>query len=112
MKSIWKITLKGFSLIEVLIAIAIIALIAVVSIPLFSMGLRSVESSENNTEELFEIQSKIENRNTTPLSGNTQIKFIFSGKEVSVPIKHYRISARDIEQGSSKVSIYYFEYDN
>lgn len=97
---------QGFTLIEVLIAMAIISLIAVVSLPMFTMGMKSVESSEGNSEDLFAIQSKIENSQIDPGQGSDMtLSFEFSGYPVDIPVKLYdvRLSPED------HVSITYFE---
>lgn len=100
---------KGFTLIEVLIAIAVIALIAVVSLPMFSMGLSNIRSSESNTKDLFDIQSKIESGEVdSATTSEKTLKFVFTGYPVEIPVKQYKVKL----DSKDHVSITYFELIN
>ncbi len=97
---------KGFTLIEVLIAIAIVALIAVVSLPLFSMGVQSVNKAEKQSVSLFEIESRIESDSIALPSGDTVIEFNFPGRVVSIPVYEFEVEG----DNSDSISIYFFKY--
>ncbi|MBO1266029.1 prepilin-type N-terminal cleavage/methylation domain-containing protein [Proteiniclasticum sp. SCR006] len=95
---------QGFSLLEVLIAMALVALIAVVSIPLFSFGQVKVKQGGDDSTQLFLAESRIETDDENISSYEQgQLMLNFEGEVIEVNIEIYKVTEGDI-------SIRFFEY--
>lgn len=94
----------GFSLLEVLIAIAIVALIAVVSLPLFSLGLSNVKKAEVDSTDLFMLESTIELDNGQYI-GDADIAIDFSEEAITIKVDFY-----EVKDDEGNVSIKYFKF--
>lgn len=95
---------QGYSLLEVLIAMALVALIAVVSIPLFSFGQVKVKQGGDDSTQLFSAESRIETDNVDVSSYEQgQLILDFEGEVIEINIEIYNVTEGDI-------SIRFFEY--
>jgi len=97
---------SGFTLMEVLIAIAIIALIAVVSIPLFSLGLSNVKKAEVDSTDLFMLESVME-LDKGEYIGDGDFTLDFGEGIITIKVDFY-----EVKDDESNVSIKYFKYKN
>jgi len=97
--------IKGFSLLEALIAISIVALIAVSALPLFMISSNNVKSGQDDSVQLFELQSAIEN-DSLERSGVGRMTFRIEEDIIEIDMDKYRAS------GTVKPDVFidYFKY--
>jgi prepilin-type N-terminal cleavage/methylation domain-containing protein len=69
---------KGFSLIEVLIAIFILLMVVIVFMTLSNFSISGIVSSRDRSDILFNIQKELEAENPTPAVDNQAIDIIFN----------------------------------
>lgn len=62
---------KGITLIEIIIAIAILSIVVIVFLTVFSFGFKSIVTAGDRTSDMFEVQSNIENSLTQKYNGTT-----------------------------------------
>ena len=98
---------KGFTLVEILVAILLIAIIASAMLPLFTYGYTQIVRTGDRTEALYESQSIIE---TDSASAPDQevIRFTFEGKAIDMEINVYDVENTYGSNGNT-TTLYYFE---
>ncbi len=69
---------KGFSLIEVFIAIFILLMVVIVFMTLFNFSISEIVSSRDRSDTLFDIQKELEADNPTPEVDNQAISIVFN----------------------------------
>jgi len=100
---------KGFTLIEVIVGIALFGIITISFLPMFTFGIVNMHRSGNRTETVYKIQSSIE-KNEPATPKKEQININFSGKEINININVYELEGV-YDSSGSKTSIFYFEQD-
>jgi len=96
---------KGFTLIEVIIAIAIVGIIAIPILGIFSTGVRNIVGAGNRTEDVFIEQRTIDNEINkeyseidTELSGEKELDIKFSdGLTIKIQGKVVTTQDDDVE---------------
>lgn len=88
---------NGVTLIELIISIAILALLVITFSGMFTSGIKTILISGNRSDKDYEVQKVIEGKIISPTPGvdgnvvttveNTEIKIKFNSKEIRVPGK-------------------------
>jgi prepilin-type N-terminal cleavage/methylation domain-containing protein len=87
---------KGFTLMEVILSIAIFGIIAIFVVTIFSSGLKNIYRSGKRTEEVFELESKINEEILNEDNGDVLIKVDIPGVgEKEIEGKMITISSDD-----------------
>ncbi|MGI6426672.1 MAG: prepilin-type N-terminal cleavage/methylation domain-containing protein [Natronincolaceae bacterium] len=89
---------KGFTLMEVILSIAIFGIIAIFVVTIFSSGLKNIYRSGKRTEEVFELESKINEEILNEDNGDVLIKVDIPGVgEKEIEGKMITISSDPLE---------------
>lgn len=100
---------NGFTLIEIIIGIALFGIISISLITLFTNGFTYISRSGRRTEALYTNQKAIEtNLVTSPTAGN--ITFTFDGVDVDIDIYSFQVEEQ-YDAADHKTSVTYFEAD-
>jgi prepilin-type N-terminal cleavage/methylation domain-containing protein len=100
---------KGFTLIEVIVGIALLGIIAISLIPLFTYGFIQINRAGNRTEAIYDNQSTIEtNIPTNPIEQVFTIKFDEPGVELEIDVDVFEVEA-EYDKNGNKTSIIFFK---
>lgn len=97
---------KGMTLIEIIIAIAIIAIIAISIFPIFTMGLVTINSAGNRSEAQYKTQAEIENDLSKSPSEEDTLNIDIPGLDICVKGE---LKTKITNINGSQVSITYFK---
>jgi len=98
---------KGFTLIETIVGIALLGIISICLIPLFTYGFIQINRSGNRTEALYDNQSTIETKlPTNPIDQVLTIKF--DALDVDINIEVFEVES-EYDKNGNKTSIKFFK---
>lgn len=99
---------KGMTLIEIIIAITIIAIIAISIFPIFTMGLVTINSAGNRSEAQYKTQAEIENDLNIDTGGTDTITIDIPDSSLDINVKG-KLETKITKINGSQVSITYFK---
>lgn len=98
---------KGFTLLEIIIGIALFGIISISIIPLFTYGFIHINRSGNRSVALYEIQRTIETNGVINPTSQT-LTLIFDDRNIDIEINTYEVE-EVYDKNGNKVSIFYFD---
>ena len=95
----------GFTLIEVIVAIAILAISLVMIMQLFSGGLRASRASRDYTRAILHAKDKMEELHIKPVQGSGEFEDGFKWESEVYPFEEYEEKLENIDVNLLKVKV-------